>query len=970
MTFETATFDPQQFELRNYTSPYLSPEQATDVALVESRVNGQLNFLAQMLGWNGPNYWNNLPETADQRRQLLGGSFGVYDGFFIPRLYEIRNWDEKIVVDRLPFVRPGQQVYVEKVILGDDVYSIQSLSVEDDKYVVGLGPLPQSFYDQIAANEQLKVLIPTLRPAPFYRGTVGVSGDNSFIVGSSGTELLLYPGYDTERQFKYYSLSLFAGSVYYFNQPVYLKYDLTNTEPDVKPSYDAEKQLWFFEVPSTAVTGSAPITSFLCWDYSDSTVATTVSTPVLIQTWRDNSDWGSISTVENFTGAWGNKGGPLPFNLAFDSLSIHGVSEKNSLLVPTVERSISYNSVSEEVYSQLTPFDVQGPGNAEPGDLWWNPLTGALSVWYAPNNEQCAFWVEVDYRQQPSEAIVPTRIYADVTAFNATSSTLALNTVVQILDANGLSTAENVIGLTGTLVSNPTVYLYNVEINGVVYWTPYQFIYADVPQFELDSAVLPRQVSCIIDNALNLDPVAPVFQVTNLSFEVTDTIPAVLTKVHTGNQWIISPDSILRYISKSSLFGYENQGEMWWDYANPVYETRAASIYIQNAWVSVNYHPLSGPPSYYFDPLSVKFYADDQLLSLGMDYTTGDYIVRYSFNDTTQAYDFTYSPITLEGGTLLPKIEASDAEEGTYREDLTQQIFGGMIYRLTPNVADSETPLRLWKTQDLQDVGTVAHLAEDNYINPLLADVNNGPGLENWEKYFVRLPLDYGRNEDQWQKTVLICQDFAYWGSSIDPELMRCPPEDDLPAIYEELCLYGDQVRDYTYVYSEPYLYSNVAYLNSFEIIDYDNGGIFPGNEIPFDGYTEGALVTYEPLHNRRADVTSPVGSGYGDWEGVYTNINACYDLSGFFVNDVEDGAMDPVAAPIWDASIYKLAPTCQNSPESYSVDANHYKVGYAYFVADASVAEDGFFDPQQPASWRFPYESGQTRTLYLLPRG
>jgi hypothetical protein len=45
----------------------------------------------------------------------------------------------------------------------------------------------------------------------------------------------------------------------------------------------------------------------------------------------------------------------------------------------------------------------------------------------------------------------------------------------------------------------------------------------------------------------------------------------------------------------------------------------------------------------------------------------------------------------------------------------------------------------------------------------------------------------------------------------------------------------------------------------------------------------------------------------------------------------------------------------------------NHFKVGYAYFVADASCAEDGFFDFQQEAAWRFPTD--QTRTLYLTPQ-
>jgi hypothetical protein len=195
---------------------------------------------------------------------------------------------------------------------------------------------------------------------------------------------------------------------------------------------------------------------------------------------------------------------------------------------------------------------------------------------------------------------------------------------------------------------------------------------------------------------------------------------------------------------------------------------------------------------------------------------------------------------------------------------------------------------------------------------------------------------------------------------------MRCPPEDDLPAIYEELFLYGDPIPDYTYVYCEPYLYSNLAYFDTGEPGEYRNAGVFPATDIEFDEFTEAVLVDYDALHNRQADVTSVVGEGYGDWLGTYVNINPCVTLTGFFTTDLIEGGIEPVSAPVWDASIYKFAPTCENNPESYTVDANHYKIGYAYFVADASAAEDGFFDIQQEVSWRLPLE--QPKTGYLLP--
>jgi hypothetical protein len=196
---------------------------------------------------------------------------------------------------------------------------------------------------------------------------------------------------------------------------------------------------------------------------------------------------------------------------------------------------------------------------------------------------------------------------------------------------------------------------------------------------------------------------------------------------------------------------------------------------------------------------------------------------------------------------------------------------------------------------------------------------------------------------------------------------MRCPPEDNLPAIYEELFLYDTPVPDYTYVYCEPYPYSNIGYFNSVETGQYQNSGVFPASDVQFDEFQEAELIEYNPLHNRQADVTSPVAGGYGNWLGEYVNINPCVPLTGFFTTDLLNGGVEPVSAPVWDASIYKFPPTCQNQPESYAVDANHYKIGYAYFVADASAAEDTFFDIAQEAAWRYPVT--QPRTLYVTPR-
>jgi hypothetical protein len=197
--------------------------------------------------------------------------------------------------------------------------------------------------------------------------------------------------------------------------------------------------------------------------------------------------------------------------------------------------------------------------------------------------------------------------------------------------------------------------------------------------------------------------------------------------------------------------------------------------------------------------------------------------------------------------------------------------------------------------------------------------------------------------------------------------MMKCPPEDDLPAIYEELFIYGAPVPDYTYVYSEPYWYSNIGFFNSTETGSYTNAGVFPASDQEFDEFNEAELAEYDPFHNRLVNFDSEIGSGYGDWLGEYVNVNPCIPLTGFFTTDLLNNAIEPIAPPVWDASIYKYPPTCENNAASYNVDANHYKIGYAYFVADASAAEDAFFDISQEAAWRYPVT--QPKTLYVTPR-
>jgi len=960
MTQYSPTFNVSEFELRNYTNPYLTPAQQTAVTSAEERVEGQLDFLAQMLGWSGPQYWGNLPNSVNQKRQLLGGTYGVYNSYVIPTVYQIRNWDNTIVIDKVDFLIPGRQTNVVNVKVGESTYQIQSVFEEGDRYVVSIGDLTDEFFSEVESGTPIQVNVPTFRPAPFTRQEIGISGDASFVCRVVDGSLVLYPGYDAQGLFPVEFPILFRQGVYRFNKPVYLATDSSTLQPVVSSEYSAITEQWVLRID-----GEVGLSAFLVLANYDADITQNPYLGVTVVNWADPSDWGTENVLDNYKGVWNNKGGDLPFNFVFDALSLHGFSERDSIYLAPISYELNYDEIVNYIYYQKTTISSLSPPGATAGDLWWNDVTGALSVWL-PDAGGCGAWVEINYRQSPTLVTPPTLTFTDVITFRAAAPTITPGTIIRIDDITGLDVSDNVIGIGGA-INSPAAAILHLQSEGI-YWEIDELFYADVTDFEADATNLPYRTLVRLYDATGLAPSSTTYSVSNLPITISGDYEVILQKFYRNDNWEIFPDSILKYIAFSSLFTSPEQGEMWWDFVNTDPDTRAAALYYQSAWVSVNSHPQSGPPATPFNMGTILFYADGVILSPGQDLLTDNYVVSYTEDIATGTYTVNYNPRNFLGRAQLPTITISDSITTTYRADISNLVFSGITYRMSPNVYNSETPLRLWKGEALQCANTVEHLEENNYINPLRADLNTGPGPENWEKYFVRLPLEYERNGEEWQKVALICQDFAYFGSTTDPEQMRCPPEDDLPAIYEELFLYGEtSVPDYTYVYCEPYLYSNIAFSNNIESGRYQNAGIFPTFDLEFDEFDEAVLTEYAPLHNRLADTTSPVGNGYGDWEGVYVNINECVPLVGFLETDLLSNGVTPVTAPVWDASIYKFAPTCQNDPASYDVDANHYKICYSYFVADASAAEDPFFDIHQESAWRYPVTL--PRTSYLTPR-
>jgi len=956
------TFSPSKFELTGYTNPYFTTEQATAVNLVESRVNGQLDWLAQLLGWTGPNYWGNLPATVNQKRQLLGGTYGVYNGRIFPRILSVQNWDDTVICERDDRIQPGQLAYV-----GDNSYPIQTVTAVNGTVVLGFTDLTQQFYTDISSNQQLYIIIESALPTPFNKPTAGISGDQAFVCGFSNGNLTLYPIWDVSKTTPYRFNVLFTGSTYYFNENVYIS--LSGTTADIPATYNSTLSLWELVIPELFSGNQLPPSATLVLPQYDSTTSTSTyyTLTVSFQQWSYTSDWISKNVINNYIGTWGNKGGFLPFNFALDSLSIHGFDENNSLYLAPVTRSVPFNELLNIIYYQDVTISGTPPAGPNIGDVWWNNENGSFNVWTGENGD-CGSWLGIDYRNLPDFEQQPDLVFADAAAFQAAAPSIPQNSYVVVSNMATLGPSDNIIGIPSPLPGPGAIYMYLDYQN---YWNPYKFELAVEADFNNNALVLPYEVPVELLNSdgLQKESISKNYQVSNLGFNIVtpQDLSAILVKRYNNTNWEISPDSILKYIANTSLFNTTSnplEGEMWWDFANPIPESRTASIFYGLNWVNINVDPNTSAPPAALDYASLVIYCDGQVVTPTSVYQTDSFQFSYTVDSLTGEFDFTFNLFNIGSKVNPPQITISDSLTSEFKKDISYLIFSGIQYYMSPNVANSNVPLRLWKGQALQCVDSLTLVNRNTYINPLMADINSGPGPENWSKYFLRLPPAYQRDGDGWQKVSLVCQNFGYFGTPTLLESMNCPPEQSTPKIYEELVLYNEYDPNIKYVYSEPYFYSNIAYYYESESSDYENAGIFAIEDVPFDDYDEGKLVTYEPLHNRQANLSLPVGQGYGDWEGIYVSTQSCLALSGFIVNDLENRVVEPILPPVWDASVYKYAPTCQNQRTSYNVDANNYKIGYAYFAADLSAAEEGFFDVQQEYSWRYPQT--QPKTGYL----
>lgn len=268
---------------------------------------------------------------------------------------------------------------------------------------------------------------------------------------------------------------------------------------------------------------------------------------------------------------------------------------------------------------------------------------------------------------------------------------------------------------------------------------------------------------------------------------------------------------------------------------------------------------------------------------------------------------------------------------------LNREIFSTVSWKMAPSVKNAESPLRVWKNRVLtSDIS-------------LIADQNNGAEDPSDLNYFIRLPLEYRRDEKFWKRSENICRNFGYFGQNLTNSIVKTPLEPRKPKVYgDSLGLEGSGI-----VYYEPYLTSSVTsdFLNS-------QGG-FTDSRLTGDqeitGFTLASISDYDPSDSRVPNVD-------GKWKGSYYYGKAEH-LTGHFSRDLLVGNLTPIPVnqyPIWDMSDIIYPEVFPPELEVGKIVRSH-KVSYAYFMADFSTSDDPVFDPEKPHCHRNKVIKGKT---------
>jgi hypothetical protein len=274
-------------------------------------------------------------------------------------------------------------------------------------------------------------------------------------------------------------------------------------------------------------------------------------------------------------------------------------------------------------------------------------------------------------------------------------------------------------------------------------------------------------------------------------------------------------------------------------------------------------------------------------------------------------------------------------------------VFGETRYEMLPTIRNSLTPLRVWKSRVLT-VADELPPSDTEYWNFLIADENKGPEPENSFRYFIRLPLEYTRNGKEWNRAVAVSNNLGYFSAPPNLSQTEADPPNLRPPLYSAEYWRKDVV-DYIVFYDEDYLVSTRR--DDFSMLQEgftDSAVTYEADE--FIPYMFAELSEYDPY-----DLRAP--NEDGSWKGHYYKKGVLGGRTGFIETDLANDNIRQVEddlRPIYDKSYIEL-PNVEFPDAVDQAALKNYVVSYAYFVADFSAADDPVFDPEKPHCWRSP---------------
>jgi hypothetical protein len=270
---------------------------------------------------------------------------------------------------------------------------------------------------------------------------------------------------------------------------------------------------------------------------------------------------------------------------------------------------------------------------------------------------------------------------------------------------------------------------------------------------------------------------------------------------------------------------------------------------------------------------------------------------------------------------------------------------------------DYLTPLRIWKSPDMICSDTQTY----NYQNPLIADGNLGPGTEERHLYFLRLPPEYTRDSLEWARAEMVANLLGYFGRPRESTQYSQTENDQYqPPLMSEEVEFPHLTRpnagspvDYRspspqlpwpgLIYQEDYIESSITVDNE--------GGSYELGEI--DGTTDSKNL-------ESADTLIYDPRKLVNWDGEYYVRGSSIPLTGNIPADIKAGRLIKVFSgkPIEDFEDGVNKRVWDNRPDLGLVRNirkeeqfnSNYRVAYAYFTADMSVAGDPVFDPTYKA--------------------